>query len=122
MVDSYVNDLEGLLEKSVPELGRKTDIDVWHFFGGAAAYADGRIFMSLTPAGLALKLSEEDLDIMRDLGAKPLRYFPTAPIKKNYLLLPDAITDDAAALAIWIEKSADYALTLPKPPPKSGGR
>ena len=39
-----------------------------HFFSGAAAYANGRIFMSLTPVGLALKLPEETRAALIDRG------------------------------------------------------
>ena len=122
MVDSYLKDLEELLERATPASGYNVDIAARHFFGGAAAYADGRIFMSLTPAGMALKLPEGDRAALRQQGATPLRYFPKAPIKKDYVVLPEAITDDGAALAGWIAKSVGYVLTLPKPKPKSGGR
>ncbi len=122
MVDTYLKDLEVLLEQAVPASTHNVGIDARHFFGGAAAYADGRIFMSLTPAGMALKLPEGDRAALRQQGATPLRYFPKAPIKKDYVVLPEAITDGGAALAGWIAKSVGYVLTLPKPKPKSGGR
>jgi TfoX/Sxy family transcriptional regulator of competence genes len=115
MVDSYLKDLEALLEQAAPASGHNVDIEVRHFFGGAAAYADGRIFVSLTPAGLALKLPEDDRAILTGQGATPLRYFPKAPIKKDYVVVPGAIAGDGAALADWIEKSIGYVLTLPKP-------
>lgn len=122
MVDTYLKALEILLQKTTENVDRKIDIDARHFFGGAAAYADGRIFISLTPAGLAVKLSEDHRAVLRDQGATPLRYFPKAPIKKDYVVLPEIIAEDNAALAGWVEKSVGYVLTLPKPRPKSGGR
>ena len=122
MVDSYLKDLTALVERAAPVSIHNTDIEVRHFFGGAAAYADGRIFISLTPAGLALKLQADDRAVLIDRGATPLRYFPKAPIKKDYVVLPDTVAGDGAALAGWIEKSVGYVLTLPKPRPKSGGR
>ncbi len=122
MVDSYLNDLETVLTQTAAGLDSKTDIAARHFFSGAAAYADGRIFISLTPAGLALKLSEDDRAILQGLGARPLQYFPKAPVKKDYLVLPGSITQDSAALAGWVEKSVGFVLTLPKPQPKSGIR
>ncbi len=122
MVDTYLKELEILLKETAVNLDRNIDIDARHFFGGAAAYADGRIFVSLTPAGLALKLPEDHRAVLRDQGATPLRYFPKAPIKKDYVVLPETIAEDSAALAGWVEKSIGYVLTLPKPRPKSGGR
>ncbi|NKB48740.1 MAG: hypothetical protein GKS02_05165 [Alphaproteobacteria bacterium] len=118
MAEAYLRELEVLLE----QMDGAADIEARHFFSGAAAYADGRIFASLTPVGLALKLSEADRAALQHLGATPLQYFPKAPIKKDYLVLPDAIADDANARDGWIEKSVAYVLTLPKPKAKSGGR
>jgi TfoX/Sxy family transcriptional regulator of competence genes len=122
MAEPYLGELEVLLERTGPASDYNADIEARHFFGGAAAYADGRIFISLTPAGLALKLSADDRAALRELGAKPLRYFPKAPIKKAYVVLPDAIAEDRAALAGWVGKSVGYVLTLPKPRSRSGGR
>ncbi len=122
MVDAYLNELTALLAQAAPASRRNATIEVRHFFGGAAAYADGRIFASHTPVGLALKLPEDDRAVLLDSGATPLRYFPKAPIKQDYVVLPDAIAGDSAALAGWIEKSVAYVLTLPKRRPKSSGR
>ena len=122
MADAYLRELEQKLRQCMPASASKVPIEARHFFSGAAAYADGRIFMSLTPAGLALKLSAEDRAALAKLGAQPLQYFPKAPVKKDYLVLPDAIAADDDALAGWVEKSVAYVLTLPKPRPKSGGR
>ena len=86
-----------------------------HFFSGAAAYANGRIFMSLTPVGLALKLPEETRAALIDRGADPLRYFPNGPIKKDYVCIPDKLADDQAALAAWIVESIRFSQTFPRP-------
>jgi TfoX/Sxy family transcriptional regulator of competence genes len=122
MAEPYLQELEALLARNAAALGGRSNTEARHFFSGAAAYADGRMFISLTPAGLALKLSEADRASLSELGGRPSKYFPKAPTKKDYLVLPDAIADDDAALAGWIEKSVAYVLTLPQPRPKSGGR
>lgn len=122
MAAPYLQALEALLARNAAAIGSETNVEARHFFSGAAAYAEGRMFISLTPAGLALKLSEADRTSLSGLGARPLKYFPKAPVKKDYLVLPDAIAGDDAALAGWIEKSVAYVLTLPQPRPKSGGR
>ncbi len=90
-------------------------VDCRRFFGGAAAYVDERIFMSLTPVGLAVKLSAEDRTALMNLGGTPLRYFPKAPVKKAYAVVPPGMAADAAALAPWATRSIAYVLTLPKP-------
>ena len=65
--------------------------------------------MSLTPAGLALKLPAEARQQLIEAGAGPLRYFPNGLIKKEYVILPETIARDDNALAPWIEESIRYA-------------
>lgn len=79
-----------------------------HFFSGAAAYVDGQIFMTLTPAGLALKLPENDRNALFEQSAEPLKYFPNAPVKKSYVLLPIQFIDDLAVLNSWISRSIEF--------------
>ncbi len=74
-------------------------IECRHFFSGAAAYVDGRIFASLTTVGLALKLPGDDRAALTARGGKPLRYFATGPVKKDNVILPNALARDARALA-----------------------
>ena len=63
-------------------------IEIKHFFSGAAAYAQGRICITLTPVGLAMKLPKNSQARLLKAGGKVLRYFPKAPIKKDYVVLP----------------------------------
>ncbi len=115
MVDSHLSALRAILDASGPELERSATIECKHFFSGAAAYADGRIFMTLTTVGLALKLSASDRAALVDQGATFLRYFPRGPIKKDYVVLPDSIRNDDVALAPWIDASVEFCKTLPRP-------
>ena len=120
MVDSYLQALRSLLDTAGADVagaaaGRTTTIECKHFFSGAAGYADGRIFITLTPAGLALKLSASDRAALLDQGATTLRYFPKAPVKKDYAVLPESIRDDAEALARWIGASVEFCRALPPP-------
>ena len=84
------------------------DVACKHFFSGAAAYADGHIFMTLTTVGLALKLPEDDRNALFDLGAKSLQYFPKAPVKKNYVIVPIQLIDDDGVLNGWISRSIEF--------------
>jgi TfoX/Sxy family transcriptional regulator of competence genes len=113
MVDSYLQALRSILALSEAEQRSSTAIECKHFFSGAAAYVDGRIFMSLTPAGLALKLAAADRDALLAQGATALRYFPKAPVKKDYAVLPDSIRSDEAVLARWIAASIEHCKALP---------
>ena len=109
MAEPWLWELRSLLERAAPNLDPGVAIECKHFFSGAAAYADGKVFMSLTPAGLALKLPAEALLQLMEAGARPLRYFPKGPVKKEYVVLPEKLARDDNALAPWIEESIRYA-------------
>ncbi len=115
MVAEYVEALQSLLERVRTDLGPDVaDIECRHFFGGAAAYADGRIFMTLTPVGLALKLPEDARAALMARGASALRYFPKGPIKKDYVVIPDSLAADDGTLAAWIGQSIGFSQSSPK--------
>ena len=82
-----------------------------HFFSGAAVYANGRICASLTPAGFAIKLPKEPRDaLLKQRSAKPLRYFVNGPVKKEYVVLPNASFVAPRRLRGWLEISVAYVL------------
>ncbi len=123
MAEAQLRSLRSLLERLAANLDRKDAIECKHFFSGAAAYANGRIFMTLTTVGLALKLPQDSRELLIGNGARPLRYFPKGPIKKDYVVVPKVLTDDEETLASWIRESIRFALTFPKstsPRPHSG--
>ena len=109
MAQPYLQNLTDLLALAAPRPRPKAFVACKHFFSGAAAYADGHVFMSWTPVGLALKLPEDACEELRAAGAKPLRYFPKGPIKKDYVVLPARLARDAAALRPWIVRSIAFA-------------
>lgn len=86
------------------------DIDCRHFFSGAAAYAHGKIFASLTPKGLALKFPEPRCsELLAEDFAEPLRYFDQSPIKRGYVLIPDLQKIGKNALRQYWHESASAA-------------
>jgi TfoX/Sxy family transcriptional regulator of competence genes len=70
--------------------------------------------MTLTTAGLALKLAQDYRELLIGNGARPLRYFPKGPIKKDYVLVPRALVNDEATLASRIRESIRFAQTFTK--------
>ena len=108
MVERYRFELEDIVDRFEVAQKMSVDIECRHFFSGAAAYADGRIFMSLSPAGLALKLPKAEREKLLAVGGGPLRYFPQAPVKKDYVVLPDNIATDADARDPLIEKAVAH--------------
>jgi hypothetical protein len=51
MAEAQLRTLRSLLGRQAANLDRKDTIECEHFFSGAAAYANGRIFMTLTTVG-----------------------------------------------------------------------
>ena len=115
MAEEYLEQLSALMEQATS--GKiKNNLECKHFFSGAAVYANGRICMSLTPVGFAIKLPENSRNtLMKQEGAMPLRYFPKGPIKKEYVVLPKAVLGDMKALRTWVKISIEYATSLPQP-------
>ena len=118
MAKEYLERLAVLLDPTVRKLGPGMKVEIKHFFSGAAAYANGRIYITLITTGLALKLPEDSRSRLMKAGAKPLRYFPKGPVKKDYAVVPAAFRTDKRKLALWARRSIDHALTLPLPRPK----
>jgi len=100
--------LDALLTEIAPGPRRQPRLECKRFFGGAAAYADNRIFMTLTTVGLALKLPEDARVMLLREGGKPLRYFAKGHVKKDYVVVPEAIANRPSALRPWIEQSIRY--------------
>ena len=89
MAEPYLTDLKALADQWVIADERVGVLECRHFFSGAAAYRDGAIVASLTPVGLAFKVPAQVHDeLLRQELAVPLRYFPTGPIKRDYVLFP----------------------------------
>ncbi len=114
MAEAQLHTLRSLLERLAAKLDRRNTIECKHFFSGAAAYANGRIFMTLTTVGLALKLPQDSRELLIGNGASPLRYFPKGPIKKDYVVVPKALANDEETLSSRIRESIRFAQTFPK--------
>lgn len=108
MAQEYLKQLTELIEDL--ELDKNENLECKHFFSGAACWVDGKIFVSLTPApgGLALKLPKKYRDKLIKQGAKPLRYFAKAPIKKEYLVLTKKMVNNKSTLKQLLELSINY--------------
>ncbi len=115
MVERYVRDLRSLLQPVTAAATGDEAVEVRHFFSGAAAYVDGRIFMTLTTVGLALKLPKDARAELIDMGATRLQYFKKGPIKKDYVIVPDALMANRDELASWMRRSIAFARSLPQP-------
>jgi len=109
MVEKHRQSLQMLLERSIRNGDRPANIECKHFFSGAAAYVEGRIFMTLTSVGLAMKLPIQRRAALLKQGARPLRYFPNAPIKKDYVILPADLVENGQAFTTLLRESLRYS-------------
>jgi hypothetical protein len=64
MAKEYLDKLSAFIEKATSDCSANMNLECKHFFSGVALYADERICISLTPAGLAIKLAEETKDTL----------------------------------------------------------
>ena len=84
-------------------------------FGGVMAYANGKPFASLSNVGLAIKLDQTYYDaLLRERDARPLQYEPTSPPSRLYVLVPDAMLNEATRLSVWLVHSIRFASKLPR--------
>ena len=87
MAKEYFEQLSELIDRLDLESENLKELEVKHFFSGAVFYVNGKICASISPVGLAFKLPEKEVnELISNGNAKPLRYFPTGPIKKDYIL------------------------------------
>ncbi|MCZ6776821.1 MAG: TfoX/Sxy family protein [Ignavibacteria bacterium] len=122
MAKEYLDKLSEIMKQATARRFKDVNLECRYFFSGAAVYADGRICISLTPVGFAIKLPETSRDVLlKEKGTKNLRYFSKGPIKKDYVVLPKVMLHDMKVLRSWVKVTIEYALTLPKPAKKRGG-
>lgn len=116
MSKEHLEKLIALIDKTTSGTFKNIHLECKHFFSGAALYANGKICISLTPVGFAIKLPEESRNaLLKQTGTKPLRYFPEGPIKKDYVILPKATLNDVEVLRHWVKLSIEYVDALPAP-------
>ena len=116
MAQEYLERLTARIQEAASGRFKDIKLEYKHFFSGAALYANGRICISLTPVGFAIKLPEKSRNaLLKQKDTKPLRYFPEGPIKKDYVVLPEAILNDAKVLRHWVKLGIEHAASPPEP-------
>ena len=109
MAEPYLTDLKVIIERLNALHPGVGIVSGKHFFSGAAAYVNDQIFMSISPVGLALKLPDDDCTLLFTQGATPLKYFPKAPVKKGYAVLPSQLVENETVLMRWVVRSMEFA-------------
>ena len=110
MAEPYLERLITIVREARPAKTPGVRLECKHFFSGAALYANGTICASLTPVGFAVKLSEQSrAAVLRERRGKPLRYFKSGPIKRQFVLLSRATADNRAGVRAFLRESIRYA-------------
>jgi len=113
MAEPYLTNIRDLVDRLSLHDSGDASLTCKHFFSGAVVYVGEQIFMSLSPVGLALKLSAKDCETLFADGARPLKYFAKSPIKKGYVVLPEHLATDDNNLRPWIFRSLDHVASQP---------
>ena len=109
MAEPYLKTLSTIVVELELSSSKQIELECKHFFSGAALYANGKICTSLTPAGFALKLPAEVRKHLLESGeGKELRYFDKAPLKREYVVLPEALIADPKRLKKLLNQSVGY--------------
>jgi len=110
VAEPYLERLITIVREARPAKTPGVRLECKHFFSGAALYANGTVCASLTPVGFAVKLSEQSrAAVLRERRGKPLRYFESGPIKKQYVVLSRATAADRAGIRAFLRESIRYA-------------
>lgn len=105
----YLSQLRSLFQKVELTGIDNIKFEFEHFFSGAAVYANGKIFATLSPAGFALKLSKPHIDsLLESKENKRLLYFPNSRVKKDYVVLSDNILNNTESLGSLIRTSIEF--------------
>ena len=105
MKDKYLDKITGLLRNVRPGIVAQYELEFKNVFGAVGGYVYGKIFISCGKFGIALKLPPE---MLKEKGAKPLKYFHNGHIKKEYVVLPKQIIEDKKQFRKLIKISIDY--------------
>jgi hypothetical protein len=74
------------------------------------------MFAGLHEAGLILRLPEKERDaFLRRDGARRFEPLP-GRVMREYVVAPEPLADESAALRRWLEKAFGYASSLPAKP------
>ena len=119
MSDTQTDVLQDYLSRAVEALNLDADLTFKPMFGGVCAYAQGRVFASLSDIGLALKLPPAAQDsLLRREGARRLQYDESMPPSQQYIVVPPPLAADGDALAVWVTQSLEFVRGLPAPKPR----
>lgn len=119
MKQTPLQEMQDKISEAAETLMVDMELSFRPMFGGVSGYVKGRVFVSLSNIGLALKLSAEDQNsLLQEPEAKRLQYGPDEPLSKQYIVVPNAIQNNNETLVAWVKRSVEFVLAQPPPKPK----
>ncbi len=110
MAKLYFEKLTKLVADLVIEDEVECELEVKHFFSGAALYANDKICASWSPGGLAFKLTKLEANNFIESGvAKPLKYFDKGRIKEGYAMFESPESADNDQWKAFFIKAVNYS-------------
>lgn len=107
----YFDRLSQIIGGLGPLLTDGATLEIKHFFSGAALYANGKICVTLSPAGFALKLPPDKRQrLINERKGREIRFFAKGPIKREYAALSDSVVQDEEMLQELVEMCVSYAV------------
>ena len=114
MAEPYLTRLARIVDELAPLRTGGATLEARHFFSGAALYANGKIFATLSPAGFAIKLPEDARrSLMEEGRGTDFRFFAIGPVKQEYVALSDSTVSDEESIRRLIALGVDYILDKP---------
>lgn len=112
MAKQYFEKLSKLVTTLNFEHETNSQLEIKHFFSGAALYSDGQMCASWSPAGLAFKLPDQEAnDLIGSGEAIPLKYFPKGHIKSGYALFENPADFEDAHWKPYFLKAVTVAMS-----------
>ncbi len=112
MENKYFKEITKRLKIVYPKLASMYRLEFKNVFGAAGVYVYGHIFISCGKFGVALRLPPEALDeLFKEKDVKHLKYFPKGHIKKEYVVLPKQILNDADLFRKLLNNSIEFVLS-----------
>ena len=107
-----------LVERFRTVMARFPEAERREMFGYPCAFANGQMVTGLFASSWMLRLPDDArAEMLRLEGARPFEPMPGKPMRE-YVVVPDAMVEDADALTPWLERSLAYVASLPPKPPK----
>ena len=88
-------------------------VEVRKMFGHPAAFANGNMCVGTFGDDVFVRLDEPGVRALTKVtGVRPFEPMPGRPMKQ-YLVLPPSLLKNSAQSKKWVQRSIEYALTLP---------